>query len=183
MGQAQTGLLSWPPGVGLKLMEVHRVTADQYGEVASILVRAYEPLMEGYPWWPGYRSELLDTSARAPYVAVLVAQRNGAVLGTVTVDLDWDRHGNRRGLGEPAVARMLAVAPEARGSGAGRALMDSAVELARQDHRSSLTFHTMATMIAAQQLYARMGFVRDPGDDMVEEDGTVLLLAYRMELV
>jgi GNAT superfamily N-acetyltransferase len=58
--------------------------------------------------------------------------------------------------------RLLAVAPEGRGSGIGRALMETCVERAKSDGAPGLVLHTMAMMRVARFLYDSMGFARAP---------------------
>ncbi|MEE2778413.1 MAG: GNAT family N-acetyltransferase [Acidobacteriota bacterium] len=58
--------------------------------------------------------------------------------------------------------RLLAVTPESRGSGAGRALMDAVVMRARDTGAPGLVLHTLEVMKAARALYASMGFERAP---------------------
>ena len=58
--------------------------------------------------------------------------------------------------------RLLAVTPESRGSGAGRALMEACVARARDSGAEGIVLHTMEMMKAARTLYASMGFERVP---------------------
>ena len=58
--------------------------------------------------------------------------------------------------------RLLAVAPEGRRHGVGRAIMEACIARARNGDAPGLVLHTMAMMKAAGSLYASMGFVRAP---------------------
>jgi ribosomal protein S18 acetylase RimI-like enzyme len=77
--------------------------------------------------------------------------------------------------------RLLAVAPEARGTGVGRALMGECVRRARAMGATELGLHTSVSMRAAMQLYERMGFVRAPEFDF-QPPGAELVEAYRLRL-
>ena len=74
---------------------------------------------------------------------------------------------------DEAHIRMLGVAPEARGRGAARALMDACVAAAVARGRTRMTLHTTHRMRGAKEMYEAMGFRRLP--DRVLEDGFVLL--------
>lgn len=64
-------------------------------------------------------------------------------------------------LGRRLVLYDLFVAPQARGRGVGRALLDAAVELGRSLEVVSLTLDTAHDNTTAQALYESAGFVRD----------------------
>jgi ribosomal protein S18 acetylase RimI-like enzyme len=68
---------------------------------------------------------------------------------------------------------MLGVAPDARGRGAARALMDACIDAAVARGRTRMTLHTTLRMQGAKAMYEAMGFTRLP--DRVLEDGFVLL--------
>jgi ribosomal protein S18 acetylase RimI-like enzyme len=80
-----------------------------------------------------------------------------------------------------ASLRMLGVHPDARGRGIGRALVEAAVRRALLAGKNLMVLRTTERMRTAQGLYASMGFERDPGRDMVFEDG-FRLIAYRLYL-
>ena len=69
--------------------------------------------------------------------------------------------GQEVGLGTP-YARLLAVAPSARGQGIGAALMQECVSRARQSGAPVLTLHTTDWMKSAVRIYERMGFHHSP---------------------
>jgi GNAT superfamily N-acetyltransferase len=60
--------------------------------------------------------------------------------------------------GEAAEVKNMAVAPERQGRGVGRALMASAVALARGDERSALVVATATADIGNLRFYQRLGF-------------------------
>jgi ribosomal protein S18 acetylase RimI-like enzyme len=77
--------------------------------------------------------------------------------------------------------RLLAVAPEARGLGVGRALVDECARRARRLGADALGLHTSRSMRAAVRLYERLGFVREPGHDF-QPPGAELVTAYVLRL-
>lgn len=126
--------------------------------------------------WRAYERRSRDVAARLACGTVLVAERGGEVVGTVT----------RTGDGFGA----LFVAPAARGGGVGRALVDVCVAEARIAGATTLIIHTARPMRAARRLYGRAGFRRAPRLDLLASQveafdpagGDVRLLAYRLDL-
>ena len=76
--------------------------------------------------------------------------------------------------------RLLAVPPECRGRGVGRALMDECVRRAKASGASSLMLHSSDTMESALALYLRMGFVRDSDLDL-QVAPEVVIDGYRLD--
>lgn len=64
--------------------------------------------------------------------------------------------------------RLLAVRSDARGGGAGEALVRACITRVAADNADALVLWTRPVMTSAQRLYARLGFVRVPERD--EED-------------
>ena len=64
------------------------------------------------------------------------------------------------------MVRALAVAPDARGLGAGRALMHACLDRARAASAPAIGLHTADFMSAAVVLYQSLGFQRAPHLDI-----------------
>jgi lysophospholipase L1-like esterase/GNAT superfamily N-acetyltransferase len=60
---------------------------------------------------------------------------------------------------------LLAVVPEHRKAGIGRALVDAAIDFAREKKFGKMVLWTQPAMNDAHRLYERFGFVRTPGRD------------------
>ena len=102
-------------------------------------------------------------AGRCDRTTVLVAVAAEArVLGSITVELTAKVDPERALVPGEAHLRMLGVAPEAQGRGAGRALVEAAAALARSAGKSRLTLGTRPEMAAARRLYERMGFRAGP---------------------
>jgi ribosomal protein S18 acetylase RimI-like enzyme len=131
--------------------------------------------------WDDYLGQIEDVAGRAGTVPVLVAVDDGRVIGSATLETE------DAGLGddpiEPGTAnlRMLGVDPEARGRGAGRALVEECVRRTRAAGLNAVTLHTVLEMKVAQRLYESMGFVRDPARDWQVTD-QFKLYAFRLDL-
>jgi ribosomal protein S18 acetylase RimI-like enzyme len=147
----------------------------EHARLGELVVGAYRSLPEFNE--PGYEPELRDVARRAREAVVLVAvdDAGGALLGCVTYvpgpESPWAE------LLEPgeAAIRMLAVDPAARGRGVGTALAVACIDRAREDGRAAVFLHSLAYMRAAQEIYARLGFIRRPDRDWEPVPGVRLL--------
>ncbi|MFJ3666310.1 GNAT family N-acetyltransferase [Streptomyces sp. NPDC090106] len=156
----------------------------EYGTLGEITAQAY--LQDGLLAFGGeddwYLHELRDVAKRAAGAEVLVAVDRDRVLGGVTY---VPAPGPLSDLAAPdeAEIRMLAVAREARGRGAGEALVRACVERARAAGRTGLVLSTQPSMRAAHRVYGRLGFVRAPARDWRPIEGDdFTLLAYQLTL-
>lgn len=115
-----------------------------------------------------YRDHLADPLQRIDRCsALLVAELDGEVVGTVTFVLPGDGEWEGRAAPEgDASFRILAVDPAAEGHGVGRALVTACIDLARQHGCRRLVIVTMAWMDRAQRMYAGLGFARRPDLDV-----------------
>lgn len=145
-----------PEAVGV---HVRSMRPDDAPEVGRLTLASYDT----YGFIGGaYREELGDPAQRlGGATAVLVAELDGRVVGTVTYVLPGDEQWE----GRPTPAgdcgfRVLAVDPSAEGRGVGRHLVAHCIERARADGRHRLVITTMAWMSRAHALYGRLGFER-----------------------
>jgi ribosomal protein S18 acetylase RimI-like enzyme len=165
-------------------LEIHVVRPDEYEEAGRVTADAYREFVRAGDDadWHEYLASLADVAGRVDRTAVLVAVREGRVLGCVTLEEDATV-GDDDVQPEPGAThvRMLGVDPSARGEGVGRALMRFTIERARAQGRRFVTLRTTERMTSAHRLYESLGFSRDPDHDMVFDDG-FQLLAYRMVL-
>lgn len=148
----------------------------EFGEAGRVTALAYrEFVLPGERAWAEYLEHIADVAGRAQRALVLVAvDGDERILGTATLELEAriDEDDAPLGAGEAHV-RMLGVAPESRGRGVARALMEACANEARVRGKTRLTLHTTARMAAAQRMYESMGFVR--GNDRTFPDGFSLL--------
>ena len=77
--------------------------------------------------------------------------------------------------------RLLAVAPNARGRGVGRALVEECIRRARASGATELGLHTSKSLTAAIALYESFGFTRTPERDF-QPDGAEVVQGYRLRL-
>ncbi|MBW3664063.1 MAG: GNAT family N-acetyltransferase [Actinobacteria bacterium] len=108
-----------------------------------------------------YREVLADVAARRRgATAVLVAELDGEVVGSVTYATSDNEYFDYDPAQGDCGFRMLAVAPEAWGGGAGAALIDACVARARADGCWRMTIQSMEYMTRAHEMYLRRGFRR-----------------------
>jgi ribosomal protein S18 acetylase RimI-like enzyme len=112
----------------------------------------------------GYATLLRDGATRMTEATVLVAEVDGAVVGSVTVAPAGTPWANVARPGELEV-RMLAVAETARRRGVAEALMAGAEEQARALGLATVVLSTNVDMYPAQRLYERLGYQRRPDRD------------------
>ena len=128
---------------------------------------------------PSYMRRLRDGRSRIEQAHVLVACRDDAIVGSVTIARPGTPFAAISGSDELEV-RMLVVAESARGKGVGGLLMDGCEELARREGFAAVVLLTEPDMHAAHRLYERRGYTRVPERD--RDIGRFSLLAYRLEL-
>lgn len=153
--------------------------------IREVTLAAYEEYAGRMPGlWERYRQNILATLADVAPAEQLVAERSGAIVGTVLL------YPVRRGEADRATAarhapwpevRLLAVLPAARGDGVGRALMEECARRASRSGAATLALHTTDLMQAALRLYERLGFVRAPELDVHPAPGFTVK-GYRLDL-
>lgn len=184
-----TGAAGEPPNA----VVIRPVRPDERAAAAALVARAYAEYgaRMAPDAWAGLEAAVRAALADPGAAEWLVAERGdapgdgpggGALVGSVFLyPPAVDAYGGLTGRAPWPELRLLAVAPEARGSGAGRALMDACVARARAMGAGALGLHTSESMTAARRLYAAMGFVREPAYDF-RPGGAELVEAYRLDL-
>ncbi|MCM6776544.1 GNAT family N-acetyltransferase [Nocardia sp. CDC159] len=160
--------------------EIRPVRSEEYGAVGSLTMDVY--VGEGYidPQSP-YVAELSDAEARARAADVLVAVREGVVLGSLTMARPATPYADIARAGELEF-RMLAVAKQARGLGVGTALVRTVIDTARREGFAAVVLTTMAPMVDARRIYDRFGFVHVPERDWAARPGSSLMTVMRLAL-
>lgn len=141
---------------------IRRALSTDHDAVADLTASVYRG--EGFSS-ADYEPSLRDVTSRAASATVLVAVDDAdRVLGAVTAATRGGEWAEQAARGE-AVIRMLAVARDARGSGAGEALVRACLAQARADSCSIVRLSSQEDMRAAHRLYERLGFTRTPSLD------------------
>ncbi len=153
-------------------MEVRLARPDEHERVGELTVRAYATFTLG-PADP-YVARLRDATSRAAGAELWVAVVGDRLLGNVTYcppGSPWREIG-RDDEGE---FRMLAVDPDARGTGAGTALAVHCEERAREHGAVGMALSSLAEMTDAHRIYRRLGYARDPERDWSPLPGVDLI--------
>lgn len=168
-----------PPG-----LTVRPVRLEERATAAALVERAYAEYASRMApdAWAGLHEAVRAALAHAGAAEWLVADREGEIVGSVFLyPPAIDAYGGLTGRAPWPELRLLAVAPEARGAGVGRALMDACVARARAMGADALGLHTSESMAVARRLYGTMGFVREPAYDF-RPGGAELVEAYRLDI-
>lgn len=156
---------------------VRRASPSDLGVAADICVAAYDAAGQLEPGSP-YVETLRDTPGRMAEAILLVAERDGAVVGTVTICPIGSPFAEIGSDGEVEF-RFLAVDPSAQGTGVGSALVAAVEEHARETGARSLAICVRDTNTDAAAMYERMGFTRVPHRDWSPRAGVDLLALER----
>jgi len=81
---------------------------------------------------------------------------------------------------DEAELHLLAVAPEQRGVGVGRSLVERALDVARCAGCRRMLLWTQPTMVEAQRLYERVGFRRLPERDFKNSGRSFLVYEFKL---
>ncbi|MFD7021319.1 GNAT family N-acetyltransferase [Promicromonospora sukumoe] len=165
-------------------IEVRDAVPAEYDAVGKIVAAAFAA--DGQldaPDSVSYRDVLHDVAARAAAAEVVVALDDGVVVGGVTYVPRGGPMADLAREGEAEI-RMLGVAPDAQGRGAGSALMRECIDRAARGRATGTRRVVLSTNTVAHgshRLYERLGFVRDPARDWAPVPG-VDLLCYVLDL-
>ena len=122
-------------------MRIRRAVANDSAAAAAVVRAVFDEY--GFTWdEEGYHADLRDVEAS--YVAFFVAERDGRIVGTA-------------GLTEQGSLERLYVLAEARGSGAGSALLEAVAEEARRRGHVELEIWSDKRFTDAHRLYERHG--------------------------
>lgn len=154
------GLISWKVRVmAICSLSVRDIRPSEYEDVAGLSVEAYQEFADGIAPedWATMRSNVRNVEKRAKEGNVIVAERDGRLVGAVAYyGPGTPRH--ERFPSEWALVIMLAVRPADRRKGIGRLLTEECIRRARQDGARQVGLHTSELMIAARSLYEDLGF-------------------------
>ena len=158
----------------LNIREIHR---DEFTPLGQLMVDVYSRL-DGFPSpdeQPRYYAMLANigtfTEKKDAKVLVALSSENELVGGVVYFG-DMAEYGSGGAATREKNAsgiRLLAVDPKFRGLGAGKALTDACILLAKEKGHACVVLHTTHAMKIAWQLYERLGFERAEDLDFMQE--------------
>jgi len=159
----------------LQFRDARTTDIEAIRELTLSAYHEYAGLMPTH--WDRYRQGILGTLADVKPAEQIVAEQDGALVGTVLLypsgTVFHTTAGKPVTLSCPEI-RLLAVLPAARGRGLGQALVRECLRRARLTGATTVTLHTTDVMRVAMRMYERMGFVRAPElDFQPAEDLTI----------
>jgi GNAT superfamily N-acetyltransferase len=169
---------------------IREARSEELGALGQLMVAVYSSL-EGFPdrdQQPRYYEMLADMGrlGARPGAKLLVAVATVAedrIIGGVVYFAKMAHYGS----GGTATAakgasgfRLLAVDPDARGMGVGKALVEKCVAMAREAQRRQVIIHTTSAMKVAWGMYERLGFERSPDLDFMQEE--LQVFGFRLSL-
>lgn len=158
-------------------MLIRNIHEDERAAMRDMTLVAYEQYgsVMPTPAWEGYRQSIRATLNEVEIEKCIVAVQDKTIVGSVLLYPAKTNVYAEAMTGEncPEI-RLLAVPPEARGQGIGRALIDECIRLVRATGATLLGLHTTDMMQVAQRMYIGMGFVYTPELDFHPAPGLVV---------
>lgn len=153
-------------------LEIRPVRPEEVAETGALVEAAYAAggLLDNDR---GYGAHVRDVQGRVGTVPVLVAVRDGRVVGSVTLAPHGSAHSELAREGEMEF-RYLGVAPEAWGTGVATRLVEAVDERAAVDGCERLVLCVISSNVSAERAYERMGFTRVPDRDWEPAPGILL---------
>lgn len=159
------------PAVEADFADVARITGDSY-LAAGYFDDADHP----------YMVKVMDVAARAEQATIWVAEREGTIIGSVTLALAGEPYADIA-LPDELEFRMLVVDPAVQRSGAGKAMVNAIISYARTlPGIRAVALTTGKDWESAHGLYRRTGFQRVPERDWFVPGTDTKLLVYRLDL-
>lgn len=132
---------------------------------AGVVVQSTYLQLPGYPRDDEYDEALAAVAERSRVSDIVVAIDGDQIIGCLTYVADHTDPAYEFADPDGASFRYFAVSPIAQGQGVGKGMVDWCIARARADGKRRLRIHTLESMPAAQRLYERLGFRRDPVND------------------
>lgn len=169
-------------------LTIRDLRPDEFEALGRLMVEVYSHL-EGFPTpaeQPRYY-ELLSNIGRftekgAARVLVAITP-GGELVGGVVYFGDMAEYGSggtATGVKNASGIRLLGVDPRYRNAGAGKALTNACINLAREQGHSQVILHTTQVMQVAWRLYQRLGFERS--DDLDFSQQGLPVFGFRLKL-
>ena len=151
---------------------------EEAAVIGELVARVF---VEGGFTPPERTARLRDTASRTAAGIVFVAADDaGTLLGSIAL-VPGGGADVRIATGDEAEMQLLAVLPEARGRGAGAALVEAFLAEARARGYRRTVLSTQPAMTSAHRIYAAAGFTRAPERDWTRDSGKPMWAYVREE--
>ncbi|RNI23424.1 GNAT family N-acetyltransferase [Rufibacter latericius] len=167
---------------------IRNADPSEFTALGQLMVRVYSQL-EGFPKpdeQPAYYQMLSNIGdfTQHPDVEILVAvSEKGTINGGVVFFRDLQSYGSGGTATQEKNAagfRLLAVPPEARGLGIGKALTQECIQRAKDLQLSQVIIHSTKAMQTAWKMYEKLGFRRSEDLDFLQ--GDLPVFGFRLHL-
>ena len=175
--------------LGAPTLTFRNARTDELDALSTLIRAAYVEYENSYPpaVWPRYYEAVGNTRDLPAAAELIVAEGEDPdssgrrIVGCVTFYAEGhESHQGEWPEGWAGILR-LAVPPDERGAGVGRALVEEAIRRCRERGVTALALHTTVWMDVARNMYERMGFVRVQSFDFHPRPG-VIGMGYKLEL-
>jgi len=167
---------------------IRKVKPEEFSRLGQLTVDVYASLpgMPKVDEQPDYYGMLRDVATRVGRSAISVfaaVSDSGELRGSVDFIADMKQYGSggtASTIANAAGIRLLAVTPECRGQGIGKALTQFCIEQARELGKAKVILHSTKAMATAWTMYERMGFERLAEIDF--KQGNLDVFGFRLNL-
>lgn len=169
-------------------LNIREIRKEEFEPLGRLMVEVYSRL-DGFPTpveQPRYYEMLANigrfTEKKDAKVLVALSAQNELVGGVVYFGdmAEYGSGGTATRVKNASGIRLLAVDPRFRGMGAGKALTEVCIQLAKERNHSQVVLHTTQAMQVAWKLYENLGFKRSADLDFMQE--TLPVFGFRLEL-
>lgn len=170
-------------------LHIREIRKEEFRILGQLMVGVYSKL-EGFPTQdeqPRYYEMLANigslTEKHDTKVLVAISAESELVGGVVYIGNmgQYGSGGTATTVKNASGIRLLGVCSKSRGMGAGKALTNACIQLAREKRHSQVVLHTTQAMQIAWGLYERLGFERSKDLDFMQEGLPVF--GFRLRLV
>ena len=171
-----------------KTLKIRDILKTEYQTLGKLMIDVYSTL-DGFPGpdeQPAYYKMLANIGRLSEQentrVLVALSRKKEIIAGVVYIsEMSVYGSGGTATLETNASGiRLLAVDPASRGAGAGKALTNACINLARENNHTHVILHTTQAMKIAWQLYENLGFQRALDLDFMQQQLPVF--GFRLKL-
>lgn len=166
-------------------MLIREAKSNEFYLIKEQRLASYMPYQEklSEEHWSLLKTNLTSDSDKQPGIEVFVAEIEGEIAGSVVLypaeskAYEWKEETTVY----PEI-RLLAVSPDFRSRGVGKALVEHCIDLSKIRKQQFIGLHTGSFMQNAIALYEKMGFERVAALDFTPLNDGIVVKAFRLHL-